>query len=200
MSSIRSIITLALAAASTVNAHAYFHKAYVNGADQGQFFGVRVPQSNSPIQDVKSSAITCNTGLRSPISSDVIKVAPGDTFGMQWNHVWDGPQSAGDTDDPIAPGHKGPIMAYMAKVSDASTNDGSGLSWFKVAEEGFDTTTRKWAVDSEFIPLIEKDTILNSRSYDRRQRSLVLQSPQSGTWRLPDAWRAPGPARGLRLG
>ncbi|KAJ9652596.1 hypothetical protein H2198_008165 [Neophaeococcomyces mojaviensis] len=143
---ITSILSI-IAAATSVNAHAFFHSATVNGASQGQLFGVRAPSSNSPIQDVSSSAITCNSPLHSPVSTDVIEVAPGDSFGMQWNHNIGGP-TAGDSDDPIASSHKGPVMAYMAKVSDASTNDGSGLAWFKVAEEGLDTSTGTWGVDT----------------------------------------------------
>lgn len=150
MASIKSILTFSLlAAASTVNAHAYFHKALVNGIDQGQLFGVRAPESNSPIQDVISSAITCNAPLRQPLSIDVIEVNPGDNFGMQWNHGINGPEGAGDADDPIAASHKGPVMAYMAKVDDASSSDGGGLKWFKVAEKGLDTTTGKWGVDTK---------------------------------------------------
>ena len=86
MASFITNLALALAAASTVSAHAFFHKAIVNGVDQGQLFGVRAPESNSPIQDVTSSAITCNSPLHQPLSKDVITVAGGDTFGMQWNH------------------------------------------------------------------------------------------------------------------
>ncbi|KAK5081484.1 hypothetical protein LTR70_008555 [Exophiala xenobiotica] len=66
---------------------------------------------------------------------------------MQWNHNIGGP-TAGDGDDPIASSHKGPVMVYMAKVDDASTADGSDLKWFKVAEEGLDTSTGKWGVDT----------------------------------------------------
>lgn len=142
-----TILTLALAA-STVNAHAFFHTGYVNGVSQGHLFGVRAPQSNSPIQDVTSSAIVCNSPLNQPVSKDVIEVAPGDEFGTQWNHNIAGP-TPGDGDDPIAASHKGPVIVYMAKVDDASTNDGSGLKWFKVAEEGLDTSTGKWGVDSK---------------------------------------------------
>lgn len=133
----------------SVSAHAFFHTGYVNDVSQGHLFGVRAPSSNSPIQDVSSSAITCNSPLYQPISTDVIEIAPGDKFGMQWNHNLAGP-TAGDGDDPIASSHKGPVIVYMAKVDDASTDDGSGLSWFKVAEEGLDTSTGKWGVDSKY--------------------------------------------------
>jgi cellulase len=142
-----TLLSLALAATS-VNAHAFFHTGFVNGVSQGHLFGVRAPQSNNPIQDPSSSAIVCNSPLNQPVSTDVIEVAPGDEFGTQWNHNIAGP-TAGDADDPIAASHKGPVMVYMAKVDDASTSDGSGLKWFKVAEEGLDTSTGKWGVDSK---------------------------------------------------
>ncbi len=34
------------------------------------------------------------------------------------------------------------------QVDDASTANWTGVDWFKIAEEGLDTTTGKWAVDS----------------------------------------------------
>ena len=175
MASIKSILTFSLlAAASTVNAHAYFHKALVNDVDQGQLFGVRAPQSNSPIQDVTSSAVTCNAPLRQPLSKDVIEVNPGDKFGMQWNHGINGPEGAGDGDDPIAASHKGPVMAYMAKVDDASSSDGSGLQWFKVAEEGLDTTTGKWGVDSKSFLLQHRRSQLTCSQHSSPTRACGL--------------------------
>lgn len=143
----RTLASLATVA-QLVNGHAFFHTGFVNGVSQGHLFGVRAPASNSPIEDVSSSAIACNSPLHSPVSSDVIEVSPGDQFGMQWNHNLAG-ATPGDADDPIAASHKGPVMAYMAKVNDASSDTGAGLKWFKVAEEGLDTKTGTWGVDSE---------------------------------------------------
>ena len=172
-----SIIALALAATS-VDAHAFFHTGFVNGQSQGHLFGVRAPNSNSPIQDVTSSAITCNADLHSPVSTDVIEVAPGDEFGMQWNHNLDGLHQAGDADDPIASSHKGPVMVYMAKVADgaAGTNDGSGLEWFKVAEEGLNPTTGVWGVDSEFNFPAQPLIVLTNHSSDRQRWFMVVHN------------------------
>lgn len=39
-------------------------------------------------------------------------------------------------------------MLTRLKVANAGTAGTSGLSWFKVAEEGFNTATGKWAVDT----------------------------------------------------
>lgn len=43
----------------------------------------------------------------------------------------------------IGGNHYGPVMVYLSKVSDAKTNVGDG-SWFKVAEDGYNTATKKW--------------------------------------------------------
>lgn len=172
-----SLLSLALAA-TTVSGHAFFHTGYVNGKSQGHLFGVRAPQSNSPIQDVRSNAMACNSPLNQPVSKDVIQVTPGDKFGIQWNHNIAGP-TPGDGDDPIAASHKGPLIAYMAKVDDASTNDGSGLRWFKVAEEGLDTSTGRWGVDSESSFQTNCSQTNSFFSNDRKWRSLVIQHPIS---------------------
>jgi cellulase len=42
--------------------------------------------------------------------------------------------------------HHGPVMAYLSKVSDASTADGSS-SWFKIFEIGYDPSTKIWGND-----------------------------------------------------
>lgn len=39
----------------------------------------------------------------------------------------------------------GSVLVYMSKVADAAMDVGDG-SWFKVSEEGYDVTTKTWAV------------------------------------------------------
>ncbi|KAK4217132.1 glycoside hydrolase [Rhypophila decipiens] len=81
-------------------------------------------------------------------SGSVINVAPGDRLGTYWGHVIGGAQFANDADHPIAKSHKGPVMAYLAKVDNAASASTSGLKWFKIWEDGFDTGSRKWGVDN----------------------------------------------------
>lgn len=48
-------------------------------------------------------------------------------------------QQPGDrkcADEAIGGDHWGPVQAYMAKVTDATTAVGSSAGWFKVAEMG----------------------------------------------------------------
>lgn len=57
--------------------------------------------------DVNSADIACNTGYHSPVSKEIIEIAPGDEVGALWGHVLGGEQIPNDPDDPIAPSHKG---------------------------------------------------------------------------------------------
>lgn len=54
---------------------------------------------------------------------------------------------ASDGDDPISASHKGPIIAYLAKVNDATTTTVTGLSWFKIYADGLEGSSGTWAVD-----------------------------------------------------
>jgi len=127
-------------------AHCIAQRVRVNGADQGQLVGIRAPTSNYPIQNVNDGNIACNSGYSQPVSNKVIDVKAGDKVGVQWGHVIGGAQFAGDKDHPIAASHKGPTIFYLAKVDDPVTSTGKGLSWFKVAEDGLDSSG-KWGVD-----------------------------------------------------
>ena len=80
-------------------------------------------------------------------SEDILDMAPGDTIGAWWEHIIGGPQGANDPDNPIAKSHKGPIMAYLASISNAATSSDVGLQWFKIWQDTFNTTSLTWGVD-----------------------------------------------------
>ena len=117
----------------------------VNGKSAGSLTGIRAPSNNNPVQDVSSNNMIC--GQPGSTSKTVIDVAAGDKLGAYWQHLIGGPQGPNDHDNPIAKSHKGPIMAYLAKVDNAATASASGLKWFKISEDGFDTGNRQWGVD-----------------------------------------------------
>lgn len=48
----------------------------------------------------------------------------------------------------IAEGHKGPCSVYMKKVDDMYSDKAAGDGWFKVWEDGYNTKTKKWCVDT----------------------------------------------------
>jgi cellulase len=85
-----------------------------------------VPQ---PITDVTSNDIVCNGGPNPTAKTNtVITVQAGSQATLTWRHtLTSGPS------DVIDSSHKGPVMAYMKKVSDAKTDSGVGGGWFKVS-------------------------------------------------------------------
>ncbi|KAJ2974920.1 hypothetical protein NUW58_g6114 [Xylaria curta] len=107
--------------ATTVTSHATFQDLWYGASC------ARLPLSNSPVQDVTSSAIACNAGT-SPVAGKC-SVAAGATVTVEMH------QQPGDrkcTNEAIGGDHHGPVQVYMALVTDAAKADGSSASWFKI--------------------------------------------------------------------
>jgi lytic cellulose monooxygenase (C1-hydroxylating) len=121
-------------------------KVSVNGADQGSLVGLRAPSNNNPVYDVTSNDIICQQA--GSTSSVIINATPGDRIGAWFQHVIGGPQFSGDPDNPIAKSHKGPVTAWLAKVDNAASAAKTGQKWFKIWEDTFDTSSKKWGVDN----------------------------------------------------
>lgn len=129
------------------SAHTIFTQLHVNGVGQGHTKGIRVPTYDGPITDVTSNDMICNGGpnpLRTPLPKDIINVKAGDKLSAEWHHTLDSKPET-DKEDPIDPGHLGPIMVYLAKVDNALTTQVTGLKWFKIYEDGLDAKG-EWAV------------------------------------------------------
>ncbi|PVF94632.1 glycoside hydrolase [Serendipita vermifera] len=138
------ILPLALISTFLVNsaaAHTIFRELTVNGVAQGVNKGIRVPSYNGPVTDVTTNSIICNgppNPLITPYDQTIINVPAGATVAASFYH------SEGY---PIDPSHKGPIMAYLAKVNSALQEDVTGLKWFKIYEDGLHSDGT-WAVDT----------------------------------------------------
>ncbi|KAH7393843.1 glycosyl hydrolase family 61-domain-containing protein [Phaeosphaeria sp. MPI-PUGE-AT-0046c] len=128
------------------SAHCIAQRVRVNGQDNGQSVGIRVATSNNPISNVNDANIACKSGFQSPVSTKIIDVKAGDKVGIQWGHIIGGAQGGNDADHPIAKSHKGPVLFYMAKVDNAASASTSGQKWFKVYEDGLDSSG-SWGVD-----------------------------------------------------
>ncbi|RPD62199.1 hypothetical protein L226DRAFT_551726 [Lentinus tigrinus ALCF2SS1-7] len=138
----------AAALATSALAHSIFQEVYVNGVDQGHLTSIRVPDYDGPIMDVTSNDLICNGGINpyhQPISTTVINVPAGSQVTAEWHHTLSGADPS-DSADPIDPSHKGPVMAYLAKVDNATSLSVTGLKWFKIWEDGMDSS-QKWGVD-----------------------------------------------------
>ena len=79
-----------------------------------------------PITEVTSNDIVCNGGPNpTKATSKVITVQAGSQATLHWRHtLQSGP------DNIIDSSHKGPVMAYMKKVSDATKDSGVGGTFF----------------------------------------------------------------------
>nr|AAT64005.1 endoglucanase II [Volvariella volvacea] len=133
--------------AQSVAAHTIFQELHVNGVSQGHINGIRVPDYDGPITDVTSNDIICNGGINpyhQPISTTIINVPAGAQVTAEFHHTLQGANPS-DSSDPIDSSHKGPILAYLAKVDNALTPNVTGLKWFKIYHDGLSNGV--WAVD-----------------------------------------------------
>ncbi|KAG9083431.1 hypothetical protein FRC06_004534, partial [Ceratobasidium sp. 370] len=139
--------SLALLSAPAV-AHTIFQELYVNGVSAGHLKGIRYPSYNGPITDVTSNDVICNGGVNplvTPYDTTVINVPAGATITHEWHYGLNG-RDTSDASDPIDISHLGPVMVYLAKVPDATQATVTGLKWFKIAEDGLDSTGQ-WGVN-----------------------------------------------------
>ena len=145
-------VALSMAMLGMASGHIIMQSVGVNGKDHEQGFGIYMPSDNSFISDVTSDSMACNgspvSGFTS--SSEVIPVKAGDTVTGNWLHTLTSTGPDGSADNKVIDSsHKGPVMAYMKKVDDATQNPsaGPGDGWFKIAEAGLISPTQ-WAVDA----------------------------------------------------
>ena len=121
---------LAAVAVQNVAAHATFQQLWVDGVDMGSQCA-RVPPSNSPVEDVTSQNMRCNAGT-SPVSKKC-GVKAGSTVTIEM-HQQPNDRSCGS--EAIGGSHYGPVMAYLAKVSDSSSGTPSG-GFFKIFQDSY---------------------------------------------------------------
>ncbi|KAJ3039962.1 hypothetical protein HDV00_011628 [Rhizophlyctis rosea] len=140
----KSAILSALLCAAGAAAHATIQEVTIGGQPQGAQVGIRFPSQNknNPVTDVNSSSMTCNLGTN---NSKKFTVSAGSSITLRWCHnQYTGGSCTGD-EPVIADSHKGPLMAYMAPVSDATSSSAPTSGWFKIYEDGL--SGGRWAVD-----------------------------------------------------
>ncbi|TDZ38299.1 putative endo-beta-1,4-glucanase D [Colletotrichum sidae] len=133
-------VLLPILSAALASAHTIFSSLEVGGVNQGVGQGVRVPSYNGPIEDVTSNSIACN-GPPNPTTptSKVITVQAGSNVTALWRYMLSSTGSA--PADVMDSSHKGPTLAYLKKVGDATSDAGVGGGWFKIQQDGFDGKT-----------------------------------------------------------
>ncbi|PNH41928.1 hypothetical protein VD0002_g5824, partial [Verticillium dahliae] len=130
--------------AGVASAHTIFTNLQVGSTVHGQGVGVRIPSYNGPIEDVTSNSMACN-GAPNPTSptSVIHTVQAGQDVTALWRYMLSttgtGPADIMDST------HKGPTLAYLKKVSSATSDSGIGDGWFKIQEDGF--TNGVWGTE-----------------------------------------------------
>jgi len=122
----------------------------VGGYSQG--VGIYMPSDDSPQMNVASDSMACNgspvSGFRSP--SKKITMTAGNSYTGAWLHTLTSTGADSTADNKvIASSHKGPVMAYMKKVSDSlsgNPSSGPGGGWFKISQDAYSNS--KWGVDN----------------------------------------------------
>lgn len=85
-----------------------------------------------------SSGVNGESGV-----SRVAGVNAGDTLTFEWRD-WPDASQPGSID----PSHKGPCAVYMKKVENsAASNNAAGDGWFKIMDDGYDSTAGKWCTE-----------------------------------------------------
>ena len=168
-------------AAGVVSAHTIFSSLEVNGKNFGVGNGVRVPSYNGPITDVTSNSIACN-GNPNPTQSTplVIDVQAGSTVTAVWRYMLSTTGTA--PNDIMDSSHKGPISAYLKKVSNAATDPGNGDGWFKIQQDGLGSdgiwgTER--VINGKGVHKITIPTCIESGQYLLRAEMLALHGAGS---------------------
>ncbi|KAF2710750.1 lytic polysaccharide monooxygenase [Pleomassaria siparia CBS 279.74] len=135
----KSAIALLAAAAVSVSAHSTWQDLWVGSTDQITTC-TRTVIDNNPITSLTSADMFCG---RSPkATTGICTVAAGSSLTVEM-HAQAGARACKDA--AIGGNHYGPVLVYMAKVSDATT--ASSASFFKVAEDGYTGTTASWGTE-----------------------------------------------------
>lgn len=169
---------LGLLAASACSAHTIFSSLTVGGTNYGIGNGVRVPSYNGPIEDVTSDSLACN-GPPNPTTPTnlVINVNAGDTVTAVWRYMLSSTGTA--PNDIMDSTHKGPVSAYLKKVDNAATASGAGGGWFKIQEDGLDSSG-EWAttkvINGQGLHKITIPKCIESGQYLLRAEMLALHS------------------------
>ncbi|KAH7382208.1 glycosyl hydrolase family 61-domain-containing protein [Pyrenochaeta sp. MPI-SDFR-AT-0127] len=136
--------TVAVLSAITAlaNAHATWQQLWKNGEDL-ESTCARLPPSNSPIEDYTSTALQCN--VNPAAASGKCGFAAGDTVTIEMHQHND----RLCTKEGIGGAHWGPVLAYLGKVEDAATADGSG-EFFKIYQNGWKKNPAASQGDNDF--------------------------------------------------
>ncbi|CZR55830.1 related to endoglucanase B [Phialocephala subalpina] len=168
---------------SGASAHTIFTQLQSGGTLNPVSYGIRDPSYDGPITDVTTNDLACNGGPNPTTASPyVIDVKAGDTVQATWRHTLTS-TAANDAVYVIDPSHLGPVMAYMKKVSNATTDVGYGSGWFKISQAGLNVATQDWAttdlIANTGIQNIQIPSCIENGQYLLRAEVIALHAASS---------------------
>lgn len=167
-----SLLLGALAAAPYAFAHTVFTGFYVNGVPQGDAVAMRMasdPQTcSNPVTDLESKDMACNVGGTKGMSR-VQAVPDGAVLSFEIR-AW----PSDPTKERLDRRHYGPCAVYLKKVDSAIDDQGAGDGWFKIFEEGYDSSSGKWCTDK----IIDNNGLLSVAVRKGLQGGYYLARPE----------------------
>ncbi|KAF1917098.1 glycosyl hydrolase family 61-domain-containing protein [Ampelomyces quisqualis] len=156
---------LSTAFISAVSAHQNLHQLWINNETPGYQTGIRMPPSNSPVEDVTSDNMACNVPSTNGVTVETLDANAGDSIKVQWDQS----------------GHPGPITHFLKAVDSAATDNGVGAGWFKIDE--LNAVDGKWANEimgaNNMTHEFTLPTGLASGEYLLRSEMLALHGAQT---------------------
>ncbi|KAJ1752757.1 hypothetical protein IW139_002259 [Coemansia sp. RSA 353] len=118
--------------------HTYMTNLSIDGTKLAENKCIVKPWSNEnfPEVDATKDTMRCRSASTT-LNGEFCTVAAGSTISVHMHE-------SGPDDRPISESHRGPVLAYMAL---ADTN-GEGEVWFKIFEDGYDSSSNVWGVDT----------------------------------------------------
>ncbi|KAF7453071.1 endo-beta-14-glucanase D [Pyrenophora tritici-repentis] len=127
---------------AVASAHATWQQLWKNGKDL-ESTCARLPPSNSPVESYTGTALQCN--VNPAAAQGKCDFEAGDTVTIEMHQH----NSRDCTEQAIGGAHWGPVLAYMSKVEDASTADGSS-EFFKVYQNTWAKNPAATQGDNDF--------------------------------------------------
>ncbi|KAJ1838603.1 hypothetical protein LPJ70_005391 [Coemansia sp. RSA 2708] len=123
----------------TVFAHTHIRNVIIDGKtyDRGECIRPYESNFNFPVKGVDNKQLVCRTTSMSTSSTDMCNIKAGSTITLEFHEEEDRGSRA------IEGKHYGPCIAYLSKIE----ADGSPIGFFKIFEQGYDSSSKKWCID-----------------------------------------------------
>ncbi|KAJ2120137.1 hypothetical protein IW147_005329 [Coemansia sp. RSA 720] len=119
--------------------HTYMTNLSIDGEKLSVGKCIVKPWSNEnfPELDATKDTMRCRSASTALNEGEFCTVAAGSTMSVHMHE-------SGPDDIAISDSHRGPVLAYMARAD----SNGEGDVWFKIFEDGLDSSSKVWAVET----------------------------------------------------